>query len=165
MSAASCGRARNGRCPTAELEKQVGYSKDIEKSRAEARRLLKEAGVENLKIKLFNRTVAEPYTPSRHLRHRRMAQDRRCDRAPAGRDQDLLRQPRVGQLRRGDLAADGARRRSDGAALLFHQPQGLDDELRAARRHQARRLLREAEPHARCQSSASGWCRRPIATF
>ena len=50
--------------PDAELEKIVGYSKDIEKSRAEARRLLKEAGVDNLKIKLFNRTVAEPYTPS-----------------------------------------------------------------------------------------------------
>ena len=50
--------------PDAELEKQLGYSKDIEKSRAEARRLLKEAGAENLKIALFNRTVAEPYTPS-----------------------------------------------------------------------------------------------------
>jgi peptide/nickel transport system substrate-binding protein len=48
----------------AELEKQVGYSRDIEKSRAEARKLLKEAGAENLKIKLFNRTVAEPYTPT-----------------------------------------------------------------------------------------------------
>jgi peptide/nickel transport system substrate-binding protein len=50
--------------PPAELEQQVGYSKNIEKSRAEARRLLKEAGAEGLKIKLFNRTVAEPYTPS-----------------------------------------------------------------------------------------------------
>jgi peptide/nickel transport system substrate-binding protein len=50
--------------PPAELEKMPGFSRDIEKSRAEARRLLKEAGAENLKIKLFNRTVAEPYTPS-----------------------------------------------------------------------------------------------------
>jgi len=50
--------------PQEELEKQVGYSRDIEKSRAEARRLLKEAGAEGLKVKLFNRTVAEPYTPS-----------------------------------------------------------------------------------------------------
>jgi peptide/nickel transport system substrate-binding protein len=50
--------------PDADLEKQVGFSKDIEKSRAEARRLLKEAGAEGLKIKLFNRTVAEPYTPT-----------------------------------------------------------------------------------------------------
>jgi peptide/nickel transport system substrate-binding protein len=50
--------------PEAELEKQLGYAKDIEKSRARARELLKEAGVENLSIKLFNRNVSEPYTPA-----------------------------------------------------------------------------------------------------
>ncbi len=50
--------------PQAELEKQVGYSRDTERSRAEARRLLKEAGADGLRVKLFNRTVAEPYTPS-----------------------------------------------------------------------------------------------------
>ena len=49
--------------PEAELVKIPGYDRDIEKSRAEARRLLKEAGVENLTLKLHNRTVAEPYTP------------------------------------------------------------------------------------------------------
>jgi peptide/nickel transport system substrate-binding protein len=49
--------------PEAELEKIPGYGRDIEKARAEARQLLKEAGHENLKIKLHNRTVAEPYTP------------------------------------------------------------------------------------------------------
>ncbi|NJO33250.1 MAG: ABC transporter substrate-binding protein [Rhodospirillales bacterium] len=49
--------------PPAELEKIPGYYRDIEKSRAEARKLLKEAGVENLKIQLHNRTLAEPYTP------------------------------------------------------------------------------------------------------
>ena len=40
-----------------------GYGSDIEKSREEARRLLKEAGVENLAIKLHNRNLSEPYTP------------------------------------------------------------------------------------------------------
>jgi len=50
--------------PDTELEKVVGYGHDIDQSRATARRLLKEAGAEGLKIKLFNRTVAEPYTPS-----------------------------------------------------------------------------------------------------
>ncbi|MFA7504174.1 MAG: ABC transporter substrate-binding protein [Burkholderiaceae bacterium] len=40
-----------------------GFSRDIEASRAEARRLLKEAGAENLKFKLTNRNVAMPYTP------------------------------------------------------------------------------------------------------
>ncbi len=49
--------------PEEELVKIPGYYRDIEKSRAEARRLLKEAGQENLKLKLHNRTVAEPYTP------------------------------------------------------------------------------------------------------
>lgn len=46
-----------------EIEKIPGYGRDIEKSRAEAKRLLKEAGHENLKFQLHNRTLAEPYTP------------------------------------------------------------------------------------------------------
>ncbi|MET0567685.1 MAG: ABC transporter substrate-binding protein [Hyphomicrobiaceae bacterium] len=49
--------------PRAELEKLPGYGKNIEKSRAEARRLLKEAGQSRLRLVLHNRTVAEPYTP------------------------------------------------------------------------------------------------------
>jgi peptide/nickel transport system substrate-binding protein len=50
--------------PKAELEKLPGFWPDIEKSRAEARRLLKEAGVESLKLRLLNRTVAQPFTPA-----------------------------------------------------------------------------------------------------
>jgi peptide/nickel transport system substrate-binding protein len=50
--------------PEAELMKLPGFSKDIEKSRAESRRLLKEAGQESLKFKLLNRNVPEPYTPA-----------------------------------------------------------------------------------------------------
>ena len=50
--------------PEADLAKVPGFSRDIEKSRAEARRLLKEAGAEGLKIKLFNRNLPEPYTPT-----------------------------------------------------------------------------------------------------
>jgi peptide/nickel transport system substrate-binding protein len=44
-----------------ELQKIAGYWPDIEKSRAEARRLLKEAGAENLKFELLNRNVDQPY--------------------------------------------------------------------------------------------------------
>jgi len=44
-----------------ELEKIDGYWPDIEKSRAEARRLLKEAGYENLSFTLSNRNVDQPY--------------------------------------------------------------------------------------------------------
>jgi peptide/nickel transport system substrate-binding protein len=45
----------------AELEKQPGFWPDIEKSRAEARRLLKEAGQENLSFEMLNRNVDQPY--------------------------------------------------------------------------------------------------------
>jgi peptide/nickel transport system substrate-binding protein len=44
-----------------ELQKLIGYWPDIEKSRAEARRLLKEAGQENLTFELLNRNVDQPY--------------------------------------------------------------------------------------------------------
>jgi peptide/nickel transport system substrate-binding protein len=43
------------------LEQLAGYWPDIEKSRAEARRLLKEAGQENLTFELLNRNVDQPY--------------------------------------------------------------------------------------------------------
>jgi peptide/nickel transport system substrate-binding protein len=48
--------------PTKEqLEKIPGFWPDIEKSRAEARRLLKEAGAEGLTFELLNRNVDQPY--------------------------------------------------------------------------------------------------------
>ena len=49
--------------PPAELEKLAGYGRDINAARAEARRLLKEAGVENLSFTLVNRAVPQPYEP------------------------------------------------------------------------------------------------------
>jgi peptide/nickel transport system substrate-binding protein len=49
--------------PPAELEKLAGYGHDITASRAEARRLLKEAGQENLSFTLLNRGVPQPYEP------------------------------------------------------------------------------------------------------
>jgi peptide/nickel transport system substrate-binding protein len=50
--------------PEAELVKLPGFSKDIKKSREEAKALLKEAGQENLKFVLWNRNLAMPYTPA-----------------------------------------------------------------------------------------------------
>ncbi len=50
--------------PVAELEKIPGYWRDIEKSRAEARRLLKEAGHPNLKLKFLNRQLGQPFQPA-----------------------------------------------------------------------------------------------------
>jgi peptide/nickel transport system substrate-binding protein len=44
-----------------ELQKIPGFWPDIEKSRAEAKRLLKEAGAEGLRFELLNRNVDQPY--------------------------------------------------------------------------------------------------------
>src|SRR5881275_2446901 len=44
-----------------ELQQIAGYWPDIEKSRAEAKRLLKEAGQENLSFTLLNRSTDQPY--------------------------------------------------------------------------------------------------------
>jgi len=50
--------------PPTELEKLAGYGRDIEKSRAEARRLLREAGVpDGFSFSLKNRGVPMPYEP------------------------------------------------------------------------------------------------------
>jgi len=50
--------------PEAELVKLPGFGKDIKASREEAKKLLKEAGQENLKFVLWNRNLAMPYTPA-----------------------------------------------------------------------------------------------------
>jgi peptide/nickel transport system substrate-binding protein len=50
--------------PEADLMKLPGFSKDIAASRAEAKRLLAEAGVPNLSFTLHNRNLAMPYTPA-----------------------------------------------------------------------------------------------------
>jgi peptide/nickel transport system substrate-binding protein len=47
----------------AELVKYPGWGKDINASRAEARKLLADAGVKDLKFKFLNRNVPMPYTP------------------------------------------------------------------------------------------------------
>src|SRR5207248_5364494 len=47
----------------AEREKPARHERDINAARAEARRLLKEAGVENLSFTLLNRAVPQPYEP------------------------------------------------------------------------------------------------------
>ena len=44
-----------------ELQQIAGFWPDIEKSRAEARRLLKEAGAEGLSFELLNRSVDQPF--------------------------------------------------------------------------------------------------------
>jgi len=50
--------------PERELATLPGFSRDIEASRAEAKRLLAEAGQQNLKIKFTNRDIPAPYGPA-----------------------------------------------------------------------------------------------------
>jgi peptide/nickel transport system substrate-binding protein len=50
--------------PEAELVKLPGFGKDIRAAREEAKRLLREAGVPDLKFTLHNRNLAMPYTPA-----------------------------------------------------------------------------------------------------
>src|SRR4051812_16252852 len=47
-----------------ELAKLPGFSRDIKAAREEARRLLADAGVPQLKFQLWNRNLAMPYTPA-----------------------------------------------------------------------------------------------------
>jgi peptide/nickel transport system substrate-binding protein len=47
-----------------DLTKLPGYGRDMDKARSDARRLLAEAGVSDLKIKLLNRNVNHPFTPA-----------------------------------------------------------------------------------------------------
>jgi len=49
--------------PPEELAKLAGYGRDINAARAEARRLLKEAGAENLQFTFTNRGTPMPYEP------------------------------------------------------------------------------------------------------
>jgi peptide/nickel transport system substrate-binding protein len=49
--------------PPEELAKLAGYGKDIKASRAEARKLLKEAGAEGLSFTFKNRGIPMPYEP------------------------------------------------------------------------------------------------------
>ena len=50
--------------PEEDLVKLPGFSKDIAKSREEAKKLLAEAGLKDLKFVLHNRSIAQPYTPA-----------------------------------------------------------------------------------------------------
>ena len=50
--------------PPEELAKLPGYRRDAEAEREAARKMLAEAGVKDLKLKLTNRNVSQPFTPA-----------------------------------------------------------------------------------------------------
>ena len=143
---ASRCRARRGRRRPAELEKLAGYGRDINAARAEARRLLKEAGAEDLSF-----TLTEPRGPAalravRHLADRPVAADRRHRQAG-----DPARPPPGSRRRRRRLrgvhhrAVQLHRRARHGHPLVPHD---LTGELRQAQGHgDGRSLLAAVARH------------------
>ena len=85
--------------PPEELQKLAGYGTDINAARAEARRLLKEAGAESLSFTLTNRARPAALRAGGHLAHRpvaagrpqRQAGDPRVRRVAAGAEERRLR--------------------------------------------------------------------------
>ena len=79
--------------PEAELVKLPGFSKDIKKSREEAKKLLAEAGVPNLKFTLVEPQSRDALHAGRYLPGRPVASDRRRGRAQAVRHGAVPRAP------------------------------------------------------------------------
>ena len=83
-----------------ELQQLAGYWPDIEKSRAEAKRLLKEAGAEGLSFELLNRNVDQPYKYVGTWVDRRVEQDRPQGDAAGDADRPVVRGAAQRQFRR-----------------------------------------------------------------
>ena len=91
-SAGSRARGRSGRCRQAELERFPGFGRDAEKNRAEAKKLLAEAGYpERVQDRLEEPQHQAPVPGLRGLHDPGVAKDRRRGRAPAARDGVLVR--------------------------------------------------------------------------
>ena len=133
-----------------ELQQIAGFWPDIEKSRAEAKRLLKEAGAEGLNFELLNRNVDQPYKyVGTWLIDEWSKIGVKVD-AEGGADRPVVRGDAQRQFRRrgrGQLperGQPGARYRQVPAA------HGLSGELRRLRRSRSR------------SSSTTRCCARPI---
>jgi peptide/nickel transport system substrate-binding protein len=134
-----------------ELAAYPGFSKDINASRTEAKKLLQAAGVPNLTFALTNRNVAMPYTPGRRVPDRPVAADRGQRQARATRDAALpggaaARQPGFRRGARLQLRFHG---RAEPAAAEIPVARPVHHQLRAADRPRARRPLRQAIGRAR----------------
>ena len=133
----------------AELEKFPGFWRDAEKSRAEAKRLLAEAGYPNgFKVDLEEPQRQAPLPGLRGVRDPGVAQDRDRGRASAARDGDLVR----GRAGPGELRADGLpgrrlHRRSRSVAGSLRP--GVPAELEPLLQSRHRRPVLAAGPDAR----------------
>ena len=148
----------------AELQAMPGFSRDIAKSRAEAKKLLAEAGHPNLKFKFLNRNVPMPYTPvgvflidqwrqiGVTVEHEQL-ETRLYQAALSGGNYE------VGA--RLQLRLHG---RAEPAAAQVHLGRQVADQLRPLPGPQDGRALREAEARRRSRSSAPRSCARSRST-
>ena len=130
--------------PPAELEKLVGYGRDINAARAEARRLLKEAGAEGLSFTFKNRGIPMPLRALGHLDDRPVAPDR-AQRQPGGhRGRRLLHAAAGGRLPGRHGLPVRLHRRARPGPVQVHLGGQEPGELRALHRPDARRAVRQA---------------------
>ena len=130
--------------PPAELEKLAGYGRDINAARAEARRLLKEAGAEGLSFTFKNRGIPMPYEP---LAIWMIDQWRQigAQRQPGGhRGRRVLHAAPGRRLPGGDGLPVRLHRRARPRHLQVHLEGQEPGELRPVHRPRARRPLRQA---------------------
>ena len=146
--------------PEAELVKLPGFSKDINKSREEAKKLLEAAGQQGPQVQAPEPQHRRALHAGRHLLDRPVAPDRRDGGARAARDQALPGSRRQGRLRRRGGVPGRLHGRSDGAVLQVPDQEAVAQRLLGPHRHQDRRPVREAAPHHRCRRSAPRSCTR-----
>ncbi len=131
--------------PPEELTKLAGYGRDINAARAEARRLLKEAGAEGLSFTLLNRAVPQPYEPVGIWLIDQWRQVGAQRQAGSAGDGGVAPGAEAGRLRGvHQRALQLHRRAGHGSALV---PQHLAGELQQAQGHRDGRPLHPAVAH------------------
>jgi peptide/nickel transport system substrate-binding protein len=135
--------------PEAELVTLPGFSKDIAKSREEAKKLLEEAGARNLQFKLLNRNIAEHYAPGGNYSidpWRRIGVTATHEQLQTKLYQDRLA---AGDF---DVAIEFQADCMDDPTAQFSKflQEGIAQRLLRARRYETRRHVRPAAAHHRC---------------
>ena len=158
--------------PEAELVKLPGFSKDIKASREEAKKLLAEAGVPNLKFTLVEPQPRHALYAGRHLPGRPVAADRRRGRAQAVRHRALSRHHERRQPRRGDrlLQPVHGRSRASASPSILSVTRAPENRSRSNDPELDKLYddhLRERDPEKRkalIRRSRSGCSSRPISS-
>ena len=137
-----------------ELQKLAGYWPDIEKSRAEARRLLKEAGAEGLTFELLNRNVDQPYKYIATWVIDEWSKIGVQCHAEGAADRPVLRRAAQQRVRRhGGFQLPGTGQSADGCRQV-PAALGLHGELRELRGPEGHRPLPGGAARNRCRQAA-----------